>query len=129
MSRLYGGQRKRARRRLGGTSVEKCATVTGELQRLTAPSQFFSTEQTPTPRGRGRSGGAVGAVLFRRNAARQTASRALTHLSVSVADGLCEGAPSLSVFHLHRCIMGQQQVGTLCIGQTGLQVTTPNDGF
>lgn len=40
--------------------------------------------------------------------------RSLTHLPVSVADGLCEGAPSLSVFHLHRCIVGQQQVGTFC---------------
>lgn len=43
MSRLCGGQRKRARRRLGGTSVEKCATVTDELQRPMAPSQFLST--------------------------------------------------------------------------------------
>lgn len=42
MSRLYGAQRKRACRRLGGTSVEKCATVTDELQRLMALSQFFS---------------------------------------------------------------------------------------
>lgn len=40
--------------------------------------------------------------------------RSLTHLPVSVADGLCQRAPSLSVFHLHWCIVGQQQVGTLC---------------
>lgn len=39
MSRLYGGQRKRACRRLGGTSVEERAAATDELQRLTAPSQ------------------------------------------------------------------------------------------
>lgn len=35
-----------------------------------------------------------------------------THLSVSVADGLGEWTPSLSVFHLHWCIMGQQEMGT-----------------
>ena len=40
-------------------------------------------------------------------------SRLLTHLSVSVANGLGEGAPSLSVLHLHWCIVGQQQMGTL----------------
>lgn len=40
-------------------------------------------------------------------------SQTLTHLSVSVADGLREGTPSLSILHLHRCIVGQQQVGTL----------------
>ena len=37
----------------------------------------------------------------------------LTHLSVSVANGLGEGTPSLSVLHLHWCIVGQQQMGTL----------------
>lgn len=40
-------------------------------------------------------------------------SRVLTHLSVSVTNGLCEGAPSLSVLHLHWCIVGQQQMGAL----------------
>lgn len=45
---------------------------------------------------------------------RQSDSQILTHLSVSVADGLSKGAPSLSVLHLHWCIVGQQQVGTLC---------------
>ena len=36
-----------------------------------------------------------------------------THLSVSIADGLCQRAPALGVLHLHRGIVCQQQVGTL----------------
>lgn len=52
-----------------------------------------------------------------------------THLSVSVADGLSEGAPPLSVLHLHRCIVGQQQVSTFCKctdthNQTGEDIRT-----
>lgn len=35
-----------------------------------------------------------------------------THLPVSVADGFGERTPSLSVFHLYWCIMGQQEMST-----------------
>lgn len=52
-------------------------------------------------------------------------SQILTHLSVSIANSLCEGTPSLSVLHFHWCIVGQQQVCTLYkrYRQKGMQLS------
>lgn len=98
-----------------------------------APAQFFHTgkpEQNPTPSRCGCKRGCGQRAPFLAGRYAAGVARSLTHLSVSVADGLCEGAPSLSVFHLHWCIVGQQQVGTLCReGQTRLYVTTPMIAF
>lgn len=82
-----------------------------------ATSDFHAgrPDQKATSSGCGRSGGGVvSEACFWSDTTRQK-FWSLTHLSVSVADGLCEGAPSLSIFHLHWCIVGQQQVGALCM--------------
>lgn len=119
MSPLTQGQRRQAgiMASLGGSGVEECTEATVDLHLQLAPSLSFSsvfTQESPDGAHRSHLARFPSSVSGCGRTFPVGRSWALTHLSVSVADGLSKGAPSLSVLHLHWCIVGQQQVGTFC---------------